>query len=751
MTAATSSKARSFFGTRFRNDVAGNKKLLIVNIVLQTLGLPVISVIGLIMAYLETLENTDANMELQNVIEAGCIPFGCLGLVTFCVSLFLGMIIAMFHFSYLYKKSITDMNYALPLSGTQRFFADFLSGLTVYIAPFIGAVILSVAILGIGTPFLPLKDFWESFPIILQALFIILTAMILYYSLSVLAISFCGNTFEAIFSIISFNCLIPAAIACVWMAMCNSETYGIDSAAIMMKNIFTSTSPIGSISFFANYVAEAEYYSNSFNYYRSLYFKWIIITLAVSMLYTLAAYLLCRFRKAEDVSKPYVYKTAFYAIMTMAVFCVLSLFISLGAFLGAGIVICAVGWFIMEVITRRGFKKFWQAGIGFAASVISVLLICQLCKVTNGFGIAKSVPSSISIESVSIRAGDFIDDYNDIRYRDKDVIKASIELQKELIDRHFNFDDYEYETIESEKVNNALFDNNEITFNYSTLTGSSILRTYSVPSGMAGDLVKAILLSDEYARAVSENIGYYYESEETYSIDIQDSLFNHSHVNVTIENINDLRKAYYNDLSDMTEVELIAGDVYCYVEDLWVLSSFKNTINLLESLGISFNEINNGDIDFNKCGYIQDPVFTNYAEEIFKPKEEKNPWDYSYTERKYSLAESITSVNVKFRDYSYANRLIWKTDNVIDVVDKCTPIVIGEKPIAVFFINGGVLYLPDRDNNKELLDNLHQSSSDKITDSRKKIDFTVGVPIDGSAVIEDGTAISAPVDENGWD
>lgn len=748
MTAATSSKPRSFFGTRFRNDVAGNKKLLIVNIVLQVLGLPVLSVIGLIGVYLDSLEYNEANRAFINAVMAGCIPFAILAVVTFCISLFLGMIIALFHFNYLYRKTIADMNYALPLNATQRFFADFLSGLTVYLAPFVGAVILSIAIFGIGTPFLDLKEFWNVFPNILKMAFIVFTAMILFYSLSVLAISFCGNTFEAIFSIIAFNSLIPAAIACLWFAMCESEPYGIEDSAIMMKNIFTSTSPIGSFVFFVNYAAEVEYYYDSFNYYTPLFFKWIFITLAVSALYMLAAYLLCRIRKAEDVSKPYVYKSAFYAMMTMAVFCVLSLFIAMGAFVAAGIAICAVGWFIMEVITRRGFKKFWQAGVGFVLSVISVIFFCQICKLTNGFGMAKSVPSTVSVESVRISTG-YIDYYDNIRFRDKDVIKASVELQKELVDRHFNFDDYEYETVES--TNNAFHEYGDwIEFRYSTLTGSNIMREYSVPSGMAGDLIKAILLSDEYAKAISEDICKYYYPDDDYKIDITDKLNNHNDIRAKSDMIADLRKAYYDDLSAMTEEELINGDVYCYVDDRWVLTSFNNTINLLASWGISFNEINKGDIDFS-IGYTNYPVFTNYAEYIFKPDKENNFWEYKYEERKYCVAESISSVSAQSKEYSYAAYSIGATDNVVELIDRCTPIILGEKPIAVFFVNDIMLYLPDRGNNKELLDDLRGGGSNQATDTRTKVNFTVGTPVDGMAVIDDEAAILAPNDENGWD
>lgn len=707
MTATISSKPQSFFFSRFKNDISGNKKQLIVNIVLQCLGLPVLAVIMLIFMYFDGIEYSEANAVLEEAVMNACVPFTIMAVVTICVSLLMGMVIPLFHFSYLYKKTIADMNYSLPLNGTQRFFADYLSGITLYMAPAIGAVLLSIAILGIGTAFVPsMTEFWESFSIVLKFIFIVLIAMAQFYTLSVLAISFCGNTFESIFSILAFNVMIPATVACVWLALCKSSGYGIDGSAIMMKNIFTSTSPIGSVFFFFNFGLEATElnYSNS-NFYTSLYLKWIVITLIFTAIYLAAAYLLCRFRKAEDVSKPYVYRSCFYCIMTMAVFCILSLFISLGAFVGAGIVICAVGWFIMEVITRRGFKKFWQAGIGFAASVISVLLACQLCIVTDGFGMSKNVPSSLTVESVDIRLEN-LTNYNYIKFNDKAVIKEAIALHQEAVDRHFNSDDYTYEPLPESDLNYALNYDSVINLKYSTYAGTSIMREYEVPSSMTADLTKAILLSAEYARFASVNIMRPWED----SIEIRNKVFNsHNSIINSEQNIKAIEEAYYADLKNMTEDDLLNPDVVCYISDNWVLSSFENTIALLESFNISFDEINSQDIGQGTVEIIKYPEFTTAAERIFEKDDDEDIFGYdyyNYNEIEFSKAESITIThhhNIGLNSEQTYN----VTDQIIDLINRSTPIVLGEKPIAVITVNHETLYLLDRGDNKKLLNQLY--------------------------------------------
>lgn len=358
MTATTSTKKSSYFGTRFKNTISQNKRNFIVHCILELLGLPVLAVIALAMTYADSTEISDAE---KTVINNACVGFTLMSVFVLIVCVFLGMTFALNCFNYLYKKHIVDMNYALPLNGTQRFFADYLAGFTMYIVPTVVAVLLSLGILGIGTPFIEgMGEFWKVVPSLLKFVAVALIAMLLFYTLCVLAITFCGNTFEAIFSIFAFNILIPASIACVWLALCSFASYGISSESILINNFLLCTSPIGAV-IFAFYSSESMYiyrdYESS-SFVNALFTKWCIITLIVIAIYLVISYFLYRNRKAEDVSKPYVYKSAFYIMMTMAVFCILSLFISTDGFIGAGFAICAVLWFVMEVITRRGFKKF---------------------------------------------------------------------------------------------------------------------------------------------------------------------------------------------------------------------------------------------------------------------------------------------------------------------------------------------------------------------------------------------------------
>lgn len=725
MTAVTSSKKRGFFGTRYLNNISGNKKQLIINIILELLGLPVLSVIAIIGFYFDNKNYNyhDAGYAVEKAVMEACIPFAVLAVITIMISICIGIVIVLFHFSYLYKKTIVDMHYSLPLSSTQRFFADYLSGLTIYIAPAISAIVLSLIISGIGSIFVDMHEFWELVPEILKLCFVVIVTMIQIYSMSVFAITFCGSTFESIFGIFAFIGMIPATIGCLWLAIVETSGFGMTGDAIFMSNIFTSTSPFGAFAFFMNYTSESIYIDDGFQYYTSMYIKWILITMIFNALYTFGAYMLYRFRKAEDVAKPYVYKAFFYAVMTMAVFCILSLFITYNGFVIAGIVMCAVGWFIMEVITRRGFKKFWTAPIGFALAVISVLGICQVCKITDGFGASKHVPSAINVENVRLSFGNI--NIYDVNFRNKEVIKTAIELNKEIVDRHFNPDDYSYEPISDDDNILSCYnsDNSGITFEYSTITGATVKRRYSVNSAMLDNLTKAVLLSDEYAKYSANKIGMqsiYDNGNEVntrYTIEIYDKLNNDiGNRTLTARQINEIRQAYEKDMLSMTKDELINGDVYCFIGNYWVLESFENTIDVLDA---DIEPISKDNIKQAVIPMSIYPVFETDVKSLIERDDGSNYYSYHYYNNDINptKAEKITTVYPRSisndLDGITVNLIPLQNEDAVELLDRFTPIIIGEKPLAVINTdNNTLLFLPDRNDNAELLE--------KATENLKK-------------------------------
>ncbi|MDE6103101.1 MAG: hypothetical protein K2F60_01085, partial [Oscillospiraceae bacterium] len=130
-------RTNKMFMTNFMLSLKQNKKILIVISILQLLGLPMLSV-TLTAVAIEDREN----ISLMSLGFFSLISLFCIG-----VSILCGIIIAVNNFSYLYKKSQVDMIYSLPIKRKYKFLSDYLSGLAVYLVPYIVACILSIAIL----------------------------------------------------------------------------------------------------------------------------------------------------------------------------------------------------------------------------------------------------------------------------------------------------------------------------------------------------------------------------------------------------------------------------------------------------------------------------------------------------------------------------------------------------------------------------------------------------------------------------
>ncbi|HAE52944.1 MAG TPA: hypothetical protein DCG30_06800 [Ruminococcus sp.] len=712
---------KSFMWKRFFNSISDNKRMLIVNIVLELIGLPVLTLCGLIEEY-QSINHVYDRIDIDVYMVVSVISIG--------ICLFMGMIIALYHFRYLYSKQLVDMNYSLPLSTRERFTADYLSGLFVYLVPAIGAVILSIIILAIGSSSIGGSDIWDVFPDLLKIVSVVIIAMIIYYTLSILSITFCGSRFEAGFSVIAVNVMIPTTIACLWFAIVSTAGFGLDEEAILYNPIFNTTSPAGAAAFTIGYIDD--FYDEEAP--ANAYIRWVIMSLITIAIYLFASYFLYKFRKAEDVSKPYVYKAFFYFIMTCAVFCILSLFIinDDDDFFG-GILICAIGWFIMEVITRRGFKRFWTAGLGFCAAVGGVLAICGICKATDGFGASKHIPANMNISSVSIESYDLLPvQYDDISFRDKDVINAVTALNKEIIDRHYNSENYQYRVAANTPEQNSLssiYDCQHISITYKTRTGSTVMREYSCASGIAGDLVQAIILSDEYAEYVSKelkltsfndiNNDIYYrsieEADKRATVDklpISYSLPCGMHLQrKTIERdkLIEIADAYEKDLKELTAEDLKASREVAEIYGYWVLECFDDTIAKMNEYGLEIAEIDSDKNanDLSNIAIIPNPVF--YSSEINIYSTSSGRYYGHLSGHDFTLPDKITAANWQysydtFNSYSELHP-IQSYDAAEDIVSISTPVIVGEYPLAIIWTgSNNCYYVTDHGNNKEILD-----------------------------------------------
>lgn len=704
MTVTTSISKKSFFGTHFKNKIKENKKLLIVNSILELIGLPVISIVFIYMMYVKDKKV----MYMEN-----CSAIITVSIIAIAISILCGIIFAYFSYKYLFTKSLVDMNYSLPLTGKQRFLADYLSGLTMYMLPVIGTVILSIAILGVGSTIVDMSELWNIFPELLSAGTIVLLAMVMLYTLSVLAIVCCGSSFEAVFSIFAANIIIPASVFCIFISIVETAQFGVSVDSIIYKSLFNATSPVGNIVMFVAFLENAIYTQTGNTV--SMYFMWLIPELIFTALYFLGAYILYKRRKAESVSKPYVYKAFYYIIVTFAVFCILSTFITYDWSILAGLITCGILYFLLEVISKRGFKRFWVSILRYAATVAAVVVFCSVCESTNGFGISEYVPRASAVSSVSfdVRGMSNLNIDSCTVYKDENVIKAAVSMQKDIINDYYNNDSgnddaISYDNIPKDDDTFSLYDYCEFEIVYNMKNGSTVIRRYCRGTEFSDELLTAIMTSDEYAETVSQNMinynTYDYKSDKNGNplmrVSIEDKLNRTiDERNISLQKAEDLQAAFKQDLMDMTEEEFKNAPVYCTLNGYAIRETFENTINFLNE-----NDFKDAKLTDESINQIIDDGEINVR--VFS-----NVFTYCNGNDDY-IKEDKVFVYSDYINRSYDTYLVkW---DVTDIIQAATPIIVGEKPIgAIYFSNSAVLFLRDTPENQKLIDEVVKQQNEK--------------------------------------
>ncbi len=520
MTAQKSTAKNNYFMVNFRNRLKSNMKTSIIITILHILAVPMVLLQGIIswiseekyakafelalkaVGGNERLVNYDALPEVYRFNEAYVfIAFLALG-----IAILSGILIALSNFSYLYKKTQVDMIYSLPLTTTQRFMSDFFAGVASYIVPFIASGFFTLILCFVGRA--TVTDWVNTFDnagfgfqtigqLLFQCYLYGTFVLLMVYTISVLVITCCGNIVESGLYIIATNILIPSTIS-VFTLILFGDLYAIDIERLAIKGI-CPTSPFGAVISLVDIIDTVEYSYESMNMFDVIW-QHLLPFIFFTVLYGVAAFFLYKFRKAEDVSKPFVYKLFYYIISTAVVFCIVSIFLGengLGTGLLPVIITSGIIFFIMDIIANRGFKKFWVSIIRFVATLIVMIVGVALVGFTDGFGMVTYVPNASSISSVTIEEGYYYGNDRSFSFRysenngfttkDDELIKAVVEAHKA------NIESYKAspETIYKGRASSV-----DIT--YVTHFGRKISRTGLYLNEEETAIINAVFTSDDY-------------------------------------------------------------------------------------------------------------------------------------------------------------------------------------------------------------------------------------------------------------
>ncbi len=701
MTAATSTLKKSFFKTHFKNTILENKKFLFIVSVLHLIGYPVIAFT--IRYYSEHPDNTDESYAI-----ASCIALA--------IAILSGAIIAISIFNYLYKKSTVDMNLSLPLTTRQRFLSEYFAGLTIYIVPAIIGGLIGTVILLTGK-----HELMEIVKYTIYIGSVVIIGMILYYSLTVLILSCCGSLFETILSTLLINAMIPASIYLLSYNIISNDSFGLSSNSLFLNQIFIS-SPIGNAAFIIYFFDNVNMYGNV---NTNLYVHWLIPTLIFTVLIVLLSYFLYKKRKAEQVSKPYVYKFIYYAILFFVTFCIISIFkVSTGssdytaqtdstpidASFFPAVMCSGIVFFIMEIISNRGFKKFWLSILKFAGTITCIYAVLLLCHATNGFGVNKYVPLESAVDNVIIDF-DNTSTYN-LPIRNKHTIHDVVSLHEKVIKEKYEDKNTSHKEIpESEldqRIKNgalATYNRNNISITYYLKNGSILTREYNVSDEQMEQLYASMMTGRDYAEYCYHKLSYSFafrveNDKNARNIEIYNKINQKiSTTKLTVDEFSKLIKAYKNDIENMSADSFYTDKIIGTIDlEYPIRESFINTLNFLEEYcNISIDDFEVTSLgDNNAVAIFKDVVQIvtgNYDEYCYyNSYAQSSKPSYTILSKYISLCNnSPTSVAEYSRD-SIVNEIVNKKE-FIDLLNNASVYYDNDEIGGIIVVNNQILYL----------------------------------------------------------
>ena len=514
-------------------NVKDNFKLMIIIFVLHLAAVPM-----LLTAVIATILSKGQVTDIEG--------FAVAAVLSTCIAAASGIICALSVFKYLYSKPAVDMRLSLPMSTGQRFVSDFLSGLIIYIVPYFAAELISWIVMLIGHILCDGKTFtykqiysptdnfevtWlcEVFekctPFLWRGMLGGLLLMIMFYSVTVIAASCCGNIFESVCYGILLNVLVPVSAMAAIDTICN-DIEGLEEYFIMSK-ILPYCGPFGGA---YGVILSLESYNNEINHrqfyiYETVTFgKWLAIFTLLTIAVTAVSFLVYRKRKAEDTGKPVVYGALYHIIMTLGIFSLSYLMIMDGTenFIPV-IIICAIVYLVMHVVRNRGFGKIIKGVVICAFTILGSIGSFLLIKETEAFGAGSFVPEADSVKKAEINYGGSltnISNYSSAEITDPASLEILTKAHSEAI---------EYTNIYNRYGNPDFYDtvfHQGLTVCYTLKSGRTVVRQYYSIGTNAVNTLSQLDMTEEVKATRAENARESLQEDMPFMIEDYLSLYN---------------------------------------------------------------------------------------------------------------------------------------------------------------------------------------------------------------------------------
>ncbi|MBE6759063.1 MAG: hypothetical protein E7554_03115 [Ruminococcaceae bacterium] len=431
----------SKFGAYYRYKLRSMRTLTILNSIFALLSYPLVMTLMIfgtnLSVKMEAMYEIENYHKLPEYIDlkasAGMVQSLAEAAVVICFLMLAAMFLMNYvfiskAFRWLYKKSVVDMDYSLPVSDDTRFFGDLLASLTGSLVPHLGAIAVGGGLYWL-LPFegmkAPSDEVAALFGVLLQLVFTGVAACVMFMGICLLVMSCCGRVVESRIMPFVANAVIPIIhVICIINLTQGLYGYGYNSDYEYMS--IGTTSPLGLL--FATMLAlvNAGYLEDFFvpMLRPEIMIPLIIITVGCFV----GAYLLIRFRRAERVGSPYVYSGFKLVMPSVVIFSIVALFAvallpssgKIGELrasdvvgpIAAMVIITFIIYLIMELISGRGFAKFHRTIGRYALTVAVSVGVCLMLYFSQGMGFASLVPDVDDVDSAEIQMYVLGDDYD---------------------------------------------------------------------------------------------------------------------------------------------------------------------------------------------------------------------------------------------------------------------------------------------------------------------------------------------------
>lgn len=406
------------------------------------------------------------------------------------------------------RRPVADMIGCLPLTYSQRFWGDFLSGLCANLISFIPCAAAGIPFMAAAQSIARKSadmsvDITPDYvvPTYLSVILLLFVGYLAAYAVSCFIAACCGRAgTSAVYTLISL--FIPAGFALIYGFCVFGDAVGVN----VMTEVSNALSAIPPVGVWASVIARAFDARRSYRVFRSLWYLtdqpvYLVVSLLIIAALIVGAYLLGKRRKCERTGGDFVFRGAYHVISTALAAFVIGFFFMVKEFsfsiinfgernvelidivfsAGAAFVVYAVA----ELVHTRSFGKLWQTALKFAGICAVCFGTIALAQNTGGFGAEKRLPVRSAIAEVRVSGSSMLyrrwDDA--LIYRSNEAISAILEENKRI-------------------VNNAgdnICTGDALTITYMLKDGRTVTRGYSSDYDAVTNEMRSKILADACA------------------------------------------------------------------------------------------------------------------------------------------------------------------------------------------------------------------------------------------------------------